>query len=586
MKFAKLAETFEKLESTSKRLEMFDILSELLKQLDKKEVAKTIYLSQEELLPSFHGVEMGMAEKMVEKAIARVTGKSEKEVQEIYKKAGDLGIVVEKLLEKKRVTLFKAKELSIVEVYDSLLKIAEISGGGSVDKKISLLSGMLSNCSSKEARYIVRFVLGRLRLGIGDPTIMDSLSKSVSGDRMKLRPDIERAYNLCSDLGIVAETLFEKGVEGLRKFKVQVGSPVRMALAERLPSSQDIIKKIGKCAVETKYDGLRLQCHIENGKVEIFSRNLECMTHMFPDIVEGIKKQLRAKTAILEGEAVAFNEETGEFFPFQVTITRKRKYEVAEMAKEFPLVLFSFDLLYLNGKDLTQEPYEKRVSTLMKSIKKGFTLRMADRIITDDADELEKYFEENIEKGTEGIMAKRIDAPYQAGARNFNWIKLKRSYKGELQDTIDVAIVGYFKGRGMRAKFGIGALLGAVYDEKTDSFKTIAKIGSGLTEENWVKLRKELDKLKIEKKPARVDSFIKVDVWCQPKYVFTIMADEITKSPVHTAGKTEKEVGYALRFPRIQGWIRDKKPEDATSVKEISEMFKMQKKVKAMSFGA
>jgi DNA ligase-1 len=581
MKFAKLSEYLEKVEKTSKRLEMYEILSVMFKEADKEEVGKIIYFCEENLKPSFYGIEMGMAEKMVAKAIAKVSGKPEKQINSEYKKLGDMGLVFEK--SNKQSTLFKAKKLDVDEVYSALMKIAELSGQGSVDKKTSMLSGLLSNCSGLEGRYIARFVLGRLRLGIGDPTLMDSMSKALTGDRMQLRKDIERAYNLCSDLGLVGKALFEHGEKGLKEFKVHVGSPIRMALAERLPSAEDIIKKLGKCAVETKYDGMRLAVHKKGNDIELFSRNQERMTKMFPDVIEAVKKQISAKDAILEGEAVAYNEETGEFFPFQVTITRKRKYGVAELAKEMPVVLFAFDLLY-DGKDLTKEPYEERRKRLKEIMKKGFVIRPADQIITDDPKEMEKFFEENIEKGTEGIMAKRLDSEYQAGARNFNWIKLKRSYKGELQDTIDVVIIGYMKGRGMRAKFGIGALLGAVYDEKSDSFKSVAKIGSGLSEEKWVEIRKLLDKTKTEKKNARVDSILQADVWTSPKYVFTVRADEITRSPIHTAAQ-ESGVGLALRFPRIEGWIRDKKAEDCTSVKELKEMFKLQKKVKAVSFG-
>ena len=579
MLFSQLAEVFERLGATTKRLEMFEILSEFFKKISPDEADKIVYLCEEQILPPFKGLEIGMAEKMVEKAIAKCSNKSAKEIESLYKKLGDLGLVSEQVLGKKRAALFASKEPSTSEVYESLYKIAQLSGSGSSDRKIDTLAGLLAKVSAMEGKYIVRFVIGGMRLGIGDPTIMDSMSKAMTGDRMQLRPEIEKSYNLCSDLGLVAKVLFEKGIPGLKQFKVNVGSPIRMALAERLPNSEDIIKKMGKCAVETKYDGLRIQWHLDNGKVDLFSRNQERMTPMFPDLVKGIKEQIKAKSAIGEGEAVAYNEETGEFFPFQVTMTRKRKYEIEKKAKETPLVLFSFDILYLDGEDLTQKPYVERTKILEKSIKKGFTIRMAEKIFTDKPEELEKFFEENIQRGTEGIMAKRLDAPYQAGARNFNWIKLKRSYKGELNDTIDVCIIGYFKGRGMRAKFGIGALLGAVYDEKSDTFKSIAKIGSGLSEEKWVEVRKLLDKIKTDKKPARADSLIIPDVWASPKYVFTVMADEITKSPLHTAGKKGNEPGLALRFPRIQGWLRDKKAEDATSADEVEKMFKMQKRV-------
>lgn len=585
MLFSQLSETFERIEKTTKRLEMFDILSEFLKKSNANEVDKIVYFFQEHILPSFYGSELGIAEKMVEKALAKASSNSEAKIETLYKKKGDFGLVAEEILSVKQPTLFKTKSQSINEIYDSLLKIAKTSGEGSNSRKIDMLTGILHNCSGKEAKYVVRFVLGSLRLGVGDPTVMDSLAKVFREDR-SLRQEIEKAYNLCSDLGLVAKTLFEKGEKGIKDFKIKVGAPIRMALAERLPTPKEIIDKIGKCAVETKYDGLRIQWHLQDGKVELFSRNLERMTHMFPDIVKGIKEQIKAKSAIGEGEAVAFNEESNEFFPFQVTITRKRKHGVEEQAKEYPLVLFSFDLLYLDGKDITGEPYVYRKETLSKIIKKGFTIREAEKIITDNPKKLEKFFEENIERGTEGIMAKRLDSTYQAGARNFNWIKLKRSYKGELKDTVDVVIIGYFKGRGMRAKFGIGALLGAIYDEKTDTFKSICKIGSGLSEEKWVEIRKMLDKTKIERKSARVDTIIEPDVYCTPKYVFTVMADEITKSPIHTAGKkSESDTGYALRFPRIQGWIRDKNPEDTTTVKELISLFNMQTRTKVVTLG-
>jgi DNA ligase-1 len=324
--------------------------------------------------------------------------------------------------------------------------------------------------------------------------------------------------------------------------------------------------------------------HKQGNTVEIFSRNLERTTAMFPDVVENVKTQIKANDAIFEGEALAINEETGELYPFQVTVQRKRKHGVAEMMKEYPLVLYCFDLLYADGVDYTNEAYEKRRKELERLVKPGGRIKLAEQIITDDPKEIERFFERSVTEGLEGIVAKKLDAPYQAGARGFHWIKLKRSYKGELSDTVDLVIIGYFRGRGMRAKFGIGAVLGAVYDDRSDTFKTLAKIGSGLTEENWVKIREMLDEVKTLHRPARVDSLIEPDVWVEPTYVFTVLADEITKSPIHTAGKGDDEPGYALRFPRIVGWVRDdKKPEDANTVKEIISMFEMQRKVKAGS---
>ncbi|GBC77057.1 DNA ligase B [bacterium HR08] len=579
MRFAKLVDYFERLEATTKRLEMFDILSELFREVEVEEIAPVVYLLEEQLAPPFRGIEIGMAEKLVLRAIAKATGVEEGRVATLYKKLGDPGLVVERLLEQKKEASARGK-LTVLAVYTRLMEIAEQTGEGSVERKIQGLSDLLAEAGPKEARYIARFVMGRLRLGIGDPTILDALSKAVAGDR-SLRPELERAYNLCSDLGLVARTLRGQGLEGIRAFRVRVGHPIRMALAERLPTAEEIIRRLGRCAVEVKIDGFRCQVHKQGDAVEIFSRNLERTTPMFPDIVEGVRRQVAAREAIFEGEAVAVNEETGEIYPFQVTVQRKRKHGVEEMAREYPLVLYAFDLLYSDGMDYTPEPYERRRAALERMIRPGDRLKLAEMIITEDPKAVERFFEESIERGLEGIVAKRLDAPYQAGARGFHWIKLKRSYKGELSDTLDVVLIGYFHGRGSRARLGIGALLGAVYDEESDTFKTIAKIGSGLSEEEWVRIRELLDRSRVSHRPARVDSLIEPDVWVEPRYVVTVLADEITKSPVHTCGKRDDEPGYALRFPRVVGWIReDKRPEDANTVREVLELYEMQKRVK------
>ncbi len=571
MKFSELANYFEKLEATSKRLEMFDILAELFGKAGGDEIEKVIYLCQEELLPSFRGLEMGMSEKLLIRSIAQSARVKLQNVEEDFKSTGDLGITAENF------SSARGMELEVIEVYNQLLTMAKTTGGGSVDKKVSLLADLLSKASPLEAKYISRFVAGRLRLGIGDPTIMDALAQAKAGTR-KFRPELERAYNLCSDLGFVAKTLFEKGEKGVREFEIKVFSPVRMALCERLPSSEDIIKKIGRAAIEPKYDGFRCQIHKDEDKIEIFSRNLERTTAMFPEIVEAARKQISAKQVIVEGEALAYSEKTGKLHPFQVTITRKRKHGVAAIAKEYPLKLFAFELLFVDGVDYTQKPYLERHEKLKCLIASNSTIEVAEVLITDDAEAINSYFEEFVENGLEGVVAKRLDAPYSAGSRDFNWIKLKRSYKDELADTVDVCVVGYFKGRGFRAKLGIGAILCAVYDEQSDTFKTIARVGSGFSEESWIKLKEFLDEIAIPHPHARVDSLITPDVWVEPKYVIAVMADEITRSPMHTCGKSESEPGYALRFPRAQGFIRrDKSAGDVNTVKEVIEMYGLQR---------
>jgi DNA ligase 1 len=576
MRFDEMSTYFERLEATSGRLEMYRLLGELFHRVDPDEAAEVAYLSEARLLPAFENLEVGMGERMVAAAIAAATDKPPQKINALYQKLGDLGLVAEKLLPAKR-----SSTLTVSAVYTAMLEIARTSGSGSVEKKVQLLASLITRASPRGARYLVRFAVGRLRLGIGAPTIIEAGARAQS-DRREARALIERAYNLCSDLGLVLKTLRGRGLEALSHFKVRVGSPVRMMMAERMPDAEAIIARLGRCAVESKLDGFRCQVHLRNRKVEIFSRNLERTTAMFPDLVAAVRAQIGARDAIIEGEAIAIDEATGEIHPFQVTVQRKRKHGIAEMARAFPLELIAFDLLYANGKDYTNEEYETRRSALERLIKPGVPgdrIRPVERILTDRVQKLQHFFDEQIERGLEGVIAKRLDAPYSAGARNFNWIKLKRTYRGELSDTVDAVIVGYLRGRGMRARLGIGALLAAVYDAKTDTFQTIAKIGSGPSEEQWMKLRELLDKTKVSAKPARVDSRLRPDVWVEPKYVITVLADEITRSPVHTCAHDEECVGLALRFPRLVGFIReDKSPEDATTVEEIKEMFAIQKR--------
>ncbi|WXG39717.1 MAG: ATP-dependent DNA ligase [Candidatus Freyarchaeum deiterrae] len=569
MKFSTLAKCFENLENTSSRLGMTDILASLFKECTVEDIDKVIYMLQGVVAPPFKGIEMGMGEKFVQKAVSNASGVSKEEVVKEYKSSGDLGIVVSGLLPKKE------GNLTVSQVCDAFMKIATASGKGTQEVRIKALTELLKNSSPLEARYLVRIPLGKLRLGAGDATIIDALSVRIVGDK-SMKGEIERAYNLCCDMGLVAKTLYTDRI-AISNFEIKVGNPIKPALAERLPSVEEIIDKIGECYAEAKYDGFRIQLHKEGDKVELFSRRIERMTHMFPELVQAAREQIKGD-AIIEGETISYNESTGEFLPFQFTIRRKRKHGVEEMAEQYPVVYFAFDILY-NGQDLTKKSYIERRSVLESSISEGERIRVSEKIRTKDAEEMKRFFNESIERGLEGIVAKDLNAPYTAGARKFAWIKLKRSYKGELADTIDVTIVGYLAGRGSRAKM-VGALLGAVYDEETETFKTVAKVGSGMTEDQMKTLKKMLDEIRVENKPKNVDAIIVPDVWTYPQYVVTVSADEITLSPSHTCGRVQ-DLGYALRFPRMVSWIReDKKPEDSTTVKEIIEMYNMQKHAK------
>ena len=577
MRFAELAQVFDRLESISSRIEMVETLASLFSRADGPTARKIVYLLQGRVAAPYTGIELGIGEKLAISAISRAYGVDAGEVERLYKEYGDLGKVAEELSKnKKQQTLF-SQPLTVDRVYNNFYRIATASGSGSQDLKLRLLVDLLNDAEPVEARYIVRIPLGKLRLGVGDATIMEALALAVLGSR-DYKEDVERAYNLCSDLGYVAELLYEKGLDGIKSMGIVVGIPIRPALAQRASSAEEIINRLGRCAAEAKYDGFRCQIHKKGDDVWIFSRRMENMTEMFPDLVAAARR-IPVETIVFEGEAIAVNENTGEFYPFQMTIQRKRKYGVNEASKEYPLYLFAFDVMYLNGETLLEKPYRERRRILEDLFRNHERIQPSEKIETDSAEELEKFFESCVERGLEGIVAKDLNAPYIAGARKWSWIKLKRSYKGELSDTIDVVILGYYKGRGKRSQFGLGGILVGVYDPDDDSFKTIAKVGSGFTEEQLVEMKKLLDEIAVTHRPARVSSLLEPDVWVEPKYVITVTADEITRSPNHTAG-WDGTRGYALRFPRIVGWIReDKGPEDATTVQEIVDMYKSQKHV-------
>jgi DNA ligase-1 len=580
--YSTLADTYEKIESTTKRLEMTDYLVELLKKTPKEIIDKVVYLTQGKICPDFVGLEIGVAEKLAIKAIARAAGRKEAEIQEDLKTSGDIGETAQNFMAKKaQVTLFQ-QSLTVEKVYQTLEKMAKITGTGSMDMKLSLLAGLLTAATPKEAKYLTRTATGNLRLGIADMTVLDALAIAYGGGK-ESRPYIERAYNISSDLGRVAKTLVEKGLEGIRKFEVSLGEPIRPMLAERLSTPEEILEKLGgRCIAEYKYDGERIQTHKDGEKVVLFSRRLENISEQYPDAIQLIKQNVKAQTAILEAECVAVDPDTGEMLPFQELMHRRRKYGIAKAMEEYPIALFFFDALYVNGKDLTLQPYPIRRKNLEAIIQQTERFRIAEYIVTDDPEELEKFFLKAIEDGCEGLLCKSIagDSVYQAGARGWQWIKYKRDYKSEMTDAVDLVIVGAFYGRGKRAGT-YGALLLAAYDPSEDVFKTVCKCGSGFTDEDLEKLPKMLDKHKIPNKHPRVVSTIDANIWFEPKQVIEVIGAEITLSPVHTCALNiiRKGSGLAIRFPRFTGKYRpDKAAEDATTVKEIIEMYQRQLK--------
>jgi len=582
LRYSVIAEAYEKIEATTKRLEMTDRLVDLLRSTPKEIIGKVAYLTQGRIYPDFEGIEIGVAERLAIQALARASGRRESEIEEDLKKTGDIGETTRKfIVGKKQVTFFQ-QPLTVQKVYEVLDKMAKTSGSGAIDLKLSLLAGLLAAATPREAKYVMRTVTGNLRLGIADMTVLDALAIAFGGGK-EAREHVERAYNICSDLGRVAKTVAEKGLGGIKKFQVSINEPIRPMLAERLSSPEEILEKLGgKCVAEYKYDGERIQAHKNGEEIVLFSRRLEDISDQYPDAVDLFKRYVKAKEAILEGECVAIDFDTGEMRPFQELMHRRRKYEIKKAIENYPVSMFMFDVLYVDGKDLTLEPYLIRRKALEKVIQESDRVRIAKHIVTSDVKEMEKFFLEAIEDGCEGLICKSIadDSVYQAGARGWLWIKYKRDYKSEMTDTVDLVAVGAFHGRGKRAGT-YGALLLAAYNKDADTFETLTKCGTGFTDEDLAKLPKVMKKHIITHKHPRVQSIIEADVWFEPVMVLEILGAEITLSPVHTCAMDaiRKGSGLAIRFPRFTGNYRlDKAAEDATTAREMIEIYRSQLK--------
>jgi DNA ligase 1 len=582
MDYAVIAESYEKIEATTKRLEMTEYLVELLRKTPKDVIAKVVYLTQGKLYPDFAGIEMGVAEKLAIKALIRASGGSESAILSELQKSGDIGETAEKQLAKRKQSTFFKKKLTVERVYETLDKLAKTSGSGAVDTKMALLSGLLTDAGPKEAKWLIRTVTGNLRLGIADMTVLEALAIAYGGGK-EAREKIERAYNISSDLGRVASVVAEKGLEGIEKFQVLVGEPIRPMLAERLGVPQEILDKFGgKCVAEYKYDGERVQAHKKGDKVTLFSRRLENISDQYPDAVILVREQITAKEAIFEAECVAVDLETGDMRPFQELMHRRRKYGVEEAISQYPISLFSFDLLYADGEDLTQQPFTQRRKRLVEAIKPNDRLKPANQKQVKNVKELEDFFEEAIEDGCEGVMCKSVgkESVYQAGNRGWLWIKFKRDYRSEMTDTVDLVVVGALHGRGKRVGT-YGALLLATYNAEDDTFETVTKCGTGFTDKDLAQLHEMLQKHVVPRKNSRVQSMLEADVWFEPSVVLEILGAEVTLSPIHMAAmdKIRKGSGMAIRFPRFTGKYRtDKAPEDATTSKEIVGMYKGQLK--------
>ena len=580
MEFSIIAEMFEKMEKTTKRIELTNILVELLKKAPKKIIPNIVYLLQGIIRPNFEGVELGVAEKLAIRAISKSTGLQIKKVEDDYRNGGDLGLTASNMLKLKTQTTFTKEKITVERVYETLFKIAKLEGKGSQDLKMKYISSMLNDATPLEAKFVLKVLLGTLRLGIAENTVMDALAIAFTGKKEN-RELIENAYNVSSDLGRVSLIIATDGIDEIKKIKISLFSPIRPMLADRVQSEKDVIKKMPEqFAAEYKLDGERVQIHKKENKIILFSRRLENITQYYPDIVDNIGKSLNVNEGVFEAEIVPINENTGEFLPFQELMHRRRKHKLDEAVSQYPITVNYFDILYYNNKNCLDLEYSERRKILEQVINENNFAKLVPMSLVKNESEVEDFLENSINAGCEGLMLKTPNAGYRAGTRGSNWLKLKREYRNELGDSLDLIVIGAYFGRGRRTGL-YGTLLLATYNLEEDNFPSICKVGTGFTDESLDQLYQMLSNKVTLKKNSRIVSDMEPDVWFEPGLVLEIVASEITLRPIHKTGfgMIRDGSGFALRFPKFTGKIRyEKAIEDASTGEEVLALYNRQAK--------
>jgi len=581
MEFSIISEMFEMMEKTTKRIELTNILVELLKKTPKKIIPNVVYLLQGIIRPNFEGVELGIAEKLAIRAISKSAGLPIKKIEDDYRDGGDLGLTASNILKIKTQTTFTAEKITVERVYETLFKIAKLKGKGSQDLKMKHIASLLNDATPLEAKFVLKILLGTLRLGIAENTVMDALAIAFTGKKEN-RVQIENAYNVSSDLGKVSLIVATDGIDEIKKFKISLFSPIRPMLADRVQSEKDVIKKMPEQFIaEYKLDGERVQIHKQSDKIVLFSRRLENITQYYPDIVERIGKTLNVNEGVFEAEIVPVNENTGEFLPFQELMHRRRKYKLDKAVSQYPITVNFFDVLYYDKKDCLNLECSERRKILEQIVHEDNFSKLVPMLFVKNENEVEDFLENSINAGCEGLMLKAPSAPYRAGMRGSNWLKLKREYRNELGDSLDLIVIGAYFGRGRRTGL-YGTLLLATYDPENDNLPSICKVGTGFTDESLDQLYQILSNKVTLKKNPRIVSEMEADIWFEPELVLEIVASEITLSPIHKTGLDliRKSTGFALRFPKFTGKIRyEKAVEDASTGEEVFALYKRQSKI-------
>lgn len=574
MDYSSLAETYEMLEKEPSKLKKAGIIAELLRRTGREDLEAVVLLLRGTVFPGYSQMELGIADKMVMRAISKATGFGDAEVVERFKKTGDLGLAAEECLKSRKQSTLAKKRVTVDFVFNDMRKLASIGGGGSQDRKLNLIAEMIVSAKPAEARYIIRTILSNLRIGASDGIIRDAivsaflvkngdekLTKEETEERKKARSDateaVDYALNIVADFGEVASIASAKGVAGLRKVRIEVGKPIQVMLAEKAESIDDVLKKYKKVAIEWKFDGMRAQIHKKGDRIWVYTRRLEDVTEQFPDIVKMMRESIRAKECVIEGEALAINPKTGEPLPFQSLSQRvQRKYDIERMVKEIPIQMNMFDAIYVDGELMINRPFEERrgmLSKILKVVPKK--VQLAKQIVTDDLRDAEKFYELAIEARQEGVMLKVLDSPYVFGRHVDGWVKVK-----PVMETLDLVIVGATWGEGARANWLTSFVL-ACRDPDTDELLECGMMSTGLTEEEYSEMTKTLEPLITDEKGK--------DVKVRPKIVIEVQYQEIQRSPTYSSG-------YALRFPAFKTIRPDKGKDDVDTISRVKKLYESQ----------
>jgi DNA ligase-1 len=573
MNFRILCEYLNKLETTSGRIAKTDILADLISTTNKDEIYETCHLILGKLGPEFNNPTFNIADKTLRSFFEEYF---EENISNLYKELGDLGEVIFKIHQNTKNT-----DNTIKEIYNSLYALTDIEGTGSQEVKKEAFLNILNKVNSLEAKYITRIVLNKTRLGFTQLTIIEALNTVLNNGKnnKKDKKFLEDKYIKHPDIGYIVEKALIEGKEALKEIDIEIFTPIFPQKCQRIDNIDNVIDKMGTVFSEFKFDGSRVQMHMSKEivqgdlyTVKTYSRNLEESTHQFPEIKEAANKYIKANDIILDGEGLGIDTKTGNFLPFQEIMKRRRKYNIEKHKNEIPIKYYVFDILYLNGKTLINTPLQDRRKLLKEIIKENDTIIVDSYTTIKNTEELYEEFERAKEQNLEGLVVKQIDSVYQAGARSYSWVKLKVADEKLLDDTVDLPILGYYYGKGERAKFGVGGILIGIYNKEQDKFLTFTKVGTGFTDADFKELKSIMDNNIIQKPLDNLafNNSIKPDVWIDPKVIIEVAADEITISKTHTAG-------FAMRFPRYIQIRTDKNLMDSTTLEEIKFLHKKQK---------